>query len=83
MSLKRTPCSMLSLAIVFLSGLFIVPGVATSAVRSCPFCAAPSLTLAEQLSQADAAAQVRWAEGQKGREGKGERLPSARPDEGR
>ena len=71
MSLKRTPCSMLSLAIVFLSGLFIVPGVATSAVRSCPFCAAPSLTLAEQLSQADAAALVMWAEAKKARQVKG------------
>ena len=76
MSLKRPPCSMLSLALVFLSGLFIVPGVATSAVRSCPFCAAPSLTLAEQLSQADAAALVMWAEAKKARQVKGKRLPS-------
>ena len=31
-------------------------------VRCCPFCSAPSLTLSEQLAQADAAVLVQWLE---------------------
>ena len=76
MSLNRTPCSIFSLAVVALSGLFVLAPAATSAVRHCPFCAAPSLTLAEQLSQADAAALVMWADAKKARQVKGKRLPS-------
>jgi len=76
MSLNRTPCSMFSLAVVALSGLFVLAPAATSAVWHCPFCAAPSLTLAEQLSQADAAALVMWADAKKARQVKGKRLPS-------
>ena len=33
---------------------------------ACPFCSAPSLTLTEQLTQADAALLVAWADGEKG-----------------
>ncbi len=39
--------------------------LAVAPVLSCPFCSAPSLTLAEQLAQADAAVLVQWAEGTK------------------
>jgi len=38
--------------------------LATSAVEACPFCSAPSLTLSEQLDQADVVALVKWREGQ-------------------
>ncbi|HTN00365.1 MAG TPA: hypothetical protein VL132_00715 [Planctomycetaceae bacterium] len=34
---------------------------------ACPFCSAPSLTLTEQLTQADAALLVSWAGGEKGK----------------
>ena len=33
------------------------------AARCCPFCSAPSLTLSEQLTAADAAVLVQWIEG--------------------
>jgi hypothetical protein len=39
--------------------------LAVAPVLSCPFCSAPSLTLAEQLAQADAAVLVQWVEGTK------------------
>ncbi|MDA1165644.1 MAG: hypothetical protein O3B13_21315 [Planctomycetota bacterium] len=39
--------------------------VAASAARCCPFCSAPSLTMAEQLAQADAAVLVQWVGGTK------------------
>ncbi|MBI1311816.1 hypothetical protein GC176_11035 [bacterium] len=41
--------------------------LAVAPVLSCPFCSAsaPSLTLAEQLAQADAAVLVQWADGTK------------------
>lgn len=39
--------------------------VAASAARCCPFCSAPSLTMAEQLAQADAAVLVQWVGGMK------------------
>ena len=38
---------------------------AAQAAVACPFCEAPSLTLAEQLAQADAAVLVQWVEGKK------------------
>lgn len=41
--------------------LFVMPAAATA----CPFCSAPSLTLSEQLAQADAAVLVQWASGEK------------------
>ena len=39
--------------------------LAASSAMSCPFCSAPSLTLAEQMAQADAAVLVQWVEGTK------------------
>ncbi len=48
-----------ALAATLTLSLAVVP------VLSCPFCSAPSLTLAEQLAQADAAVLVQWAEGTK------------------
>lgn len=39
--------------------------LAASAARCCPFCSAPSLTLAEQMAQADAAVLVQWVGGKK------------------
>jgi len=76
MTLKRTSCSALALAAITLSSLLVSPQPATAAKLCCPFCAAPSLTLSEQLSQADAAALVIWAEAKKAREVDGKRLPS-------
>ncbi len=35
-------------------------------VNACPFCSAPSLTLSEQVAQANAAALVQWAAGKQG-----------------
>ena len=49
----------------------------TRAAHRCPFCSAPSLTLAEQLAQSDAAALVMWVEAKKAREVDGKRLPSS------
>lgn len=39
--------------------------VAVPAAMACPFCEAPSLTLSEQLAQADASVLVQWVEGAK------------------
>lgn len=39
--------------------------LAASPAMSCPFCSAPSLTLAEQMAQADAAVLVQWVGGKK------------------
>lgn len=39
---------------------------ATVTVSACPFCSAPSLTLSEQVAQADAAVLVQWAKGEQG-----------------
>ncbi|MFP6767926.1 MAG: hypothetical protein VB859_07140 [Planctomycetaceae bacterium] len=71
MSLKRIP-----LSAILLAGLLIHPGPTAVAEANCPFCSAPSLTLAEQLSQADAAALVMWVDAKKAREQDGKRLPS-------
>ncbi len=46
-----------------LAGVALV-GWATSTALSCPFCSAPSLTMTEQLAQANAALLVKWAGGQ-------------------
>lgn len=48
------------------SRLMIVLAVsllASSVAWACPFCSAPSLTLSEQLTQADAAVLVQWVDG--------------------
>lgn len=37
--------------------------LASHVAMACPFCSAPSLTLSEQLTQADAAVLVKWVEG--------------------
>lgn len=37
--------------------------LSASTARCCPFCSAPSLTMAEQLAQADAAVLVQWVGG--------------------
>jgi len=39
--------------------------LAVPSAMSCPFCSAPSLTLAEQMAQADAAVLVQWVGGTK------------------
>ena len=76
MTLKRTLPASIALAVVALSTLLTAPASADAGCRLCPFCSAPSLTLAEQLSQADAAALVIWADAKKAREVDGKRLPS-------
>lgn len=47
------------------SALLLYTTLAVPAARSCPFCSAPSLTLAEQMAQADAAVLVQWVGGKK------------------
>ncbi len=47
---------------VALSAIGLLAG--TTAGLACPFCSAPSLTLSEQLAQADATVLVEWVEGQ-------------------
>jgi hypothetical protein len=62
LDLKRSSVLHLVLAVVvLLSGL--LPAWA------CPFCSAPSLTLSEQMEQADVVLQVAWKESRKGSEG--------------
>ena len=46
------------LLIVLAAALF-----ASQVTGACPFCSAPSLTLSEQLTQADAAVLVQWVDG--------------------
>jgi len=48
-------------------GLFVTLAtvLSVSGALACPFCAAPSLTLAEQLAQSDAAVLVQWVSGKK------------------
>lgn len=50
-------------SVLFLSALLLALVPATS-VLACPFCSAPSLTLAEQFNKADAAVLVRWSGGE-------------------
>ncbi|MFN0052585.1 MAG: hypothetical protein ACKV0T_10355 [Planctomycetales bacterium] len=45
---------------IAVSALALVPDT----VRGCPFCSAPSLTLSEQFSKADAAVLVKWVGGE-------------------
>ena len=44
---------------------FLMTTAGASVARCCPFCSAPSLTLAEQMAQADAAVLVQWVGGKK------------------
>jgi hypothetical protein len=53
----------LSAAVTAMAFLMMTAGA--SAARCCPFCSAPSLTLAEQMAQADAAVLVQWVGGKK------------------
>lgn len=55
--LRRQPLTLLTAAAAVLS--------LTAAARACPFCSAPSLTFAEQVSQADAVVLVKWKAGKK------------------
>ena len=43
---------------------------AANATTACPFCSAPSLTLAEQVAESDAVVLVRWVDGKKATEQK-------------
>jgi len=43
----------------------LVCGVWASVAAACPFCSAPSLTLAEQVAQADAVVLTKWVDGKK------------------
>lgn len=43
--------------------LSVVAALSATIASACPFCSAPSLTLSEQLTQADAAVLVQWVEG--------------------
>lgn len=45
--------------------LMLTGSWATSSTEACPFCAAPSLTLAEQVAQSDGTILVQWASGVK------------------
>ena len=47
---------------------FLMTTAGASVARCCPFCSAPSLTLAEQMAQADAAVLVQWVGGKKATE---------------
>lgn len=47
------------------AALLLMTTLAAPDARSCPFCSAPSLTLAEQMAQADAAVLVQWVGGKK------------------
>ncbi len=57
------------LLIVLAAAALLVPQAARAEKHTkttyfcCPFCAAPSLTLSEQLTQADAAVLVKWVDG--------------------
>ncbi len=59
-----------SLAACSLAALLL--GWPWNSADACPFCSAPSLTLSEQLAQADAAVLVQWASGEQGNREKGE-----------
>src|SRR5579863_9487924 len=57
-TLKTILCGAVFCAAMFLAALAPVP------VSACPFCSAPTLTLAEQYSKADAAILVKWLSGE-------------------
>jgi len=58
--MKRSRFSTLAMAFVSIGLMLFV----TNGARSCPFCSAPSLTLSEQVAQADAVVLVKWVSGQ-------------------
>ncbi|MBD3673734.1 MAG: hypothetical protein HUJ26_09445 [Planctomycetaceae bacterium] len=51
----------------FLALLLLISG--QSALLACPFCSAPSLTLSEQMAQADAVLQIAYQSAEKGAQG--------------
>ncbi len=51
-----------------LSTLLMSVGTLVSSVMCCPFCSAPSQTMAEQVAQADAVCLVEWVSGQQPKE---------------
>lgn len=46
--------------------VFVLSGTIAQRLAACPFCSAPSLTLSEQVAQANASALVQWAKGTQG-----------------
>ena len=44
--------------------LIVATGLAASAASACPLCGPPSITLWEQVQQADAAVLVQWVSGE-------------------
>jgi len=57
--MKRIRLMMWTSVLVMMAALFMVTDLAIS----CPFCSAPSLTLSEQVAQADAVVLVKWVGG--------------------
>ena len=51
-----------SLAVASLASLMLLTNLSSAACLACPFCAAPSLTLSEQVAQSDAVVLVQWVE---------------------
>ena len=58
--MKRSQLTNWTRSLVLLGAIFLV----WNSADSCPFCSAPSLTLSEQVSQADAVVLVKWVGGQ-------------------
>ena len=54
---SQLACVAASVVMVMVTALASIP------VAACPFCSAPSMTMAEQLAQADAAVLVKWIGG--------------------
>ena len=50
---------------VFLTAIALCLSIAISPGDACPFCSAPSLTLSEQMDQADAILKVKWHSAEK------------------
>jgi hypothetical protein len=61
MSVSTRSLLALSALVAVVAASLFTPSVAPA----CPFCSAPSLTLAEQVAQSDAAVLVQWASGEK------------------
>lgn len=60
--MKKLSCSTRTLLTALAITLGLTGLMVPSAARACPFCSAPSLTLSEQLGQADVTVLVQWAE---------------------
>ena len=55
-----------ALPALLLAAALAIAGTVPPAASACPFCAAPMLTLSEQISQADVAVIGEWAEASEG-----------------